>query len=91
MYVDKLIQGRKALGEYVAKRWPGERIYWRETIGHIGQATVELFYAKADTEEQYKEYYWMYMDAPSETPKAFYNISDRRHEIYEGIRAGKIA
>lgn len=90
MYTDKLIQGERALNEFLAKFRPGLKIAWCETIGHIADVTIEMFYERSPQDEYYKQWFWLYMDCEPGRKGAFYNISDRRHEIYESIRAGRI-
>lgn len=88
MYTDKLIQGEKALKDFLAKFRPNCDIRWCETIGHCLDVTIEMFYEKSPEDEYYKQYFWLYMDTNNEK-NAFYNITDRRHQIHEDIRAGK--
>ena len=89
-YIDKVIKGEAAFNAFMDKFRPGWRDIQRvENIWHFADLTVERFYEKGPDDEYYKEFFWLVM--PSNNPdKGFTQISDRRHEIYEGIRAGKI-
>lgn len=69
---------------------------WREckkveNIWHFFDVTVERFYEKGPEDEYYKEWFWLVM--PSNDPEKGFTDgqhTERRSEIYEKIRAGKI-
>ena len=90
-YIDKVIQGESRLKEFMTKFRPGCSISWCETIGHCADVKIEMFYEKRPSDEYYKQFYWLTMPSPNDE-KGFTagQYSDRRREIYEGIRAGKI-
>lgn len=90
-YIDRVVQGEKAFRELVKKLRPTYDIEMCENTGRVGDIQFERFYEKRPTDEYYKEFYWLQM--PSNDPdKGFTDgqHSDRRREIYEGIRAGRI-
>lgn len=89
-YIDKVIKGEKAFVAFMDKFDPSWREYERiENIWHFGRCTVERFFEMGPQDEHYKQFFWLYMESPH-PDKGFIHISDRRAEIYEGIRAGRI-
>lgn len=90
-YVDKVIKGETEFKDFITRFRPGLSVIWCENIGHCGEVTVESFYEKGPEDDYYKHFYWLTM--PSNDPdKGFTDgqYSERRHEIHEKIRAGKI-
>lgn len=90
-YIDKVIKGEDAFNKFWAKFRPNERIFWSENIAHCGEVTIESFYEKGPRDEYYKHFYWLTM--PSRDPEKGFTdgqYSERRHQVYEGIRTGKI-
>lgn len=90
-YIDKVIKGEDAFKKFWAKFRPNDPPNWCENIAHNGEVTIESFYEKGPEDEYYKHFYWLIM--PSRDPEKGFTDgqwSDRRREIYEGIRTGKI-
>lgn len=90
-YIDKVIQGEKAFKEFAKKLRPYSDIEMLENTGRFADVHFERFYEKRPTDEYYVEFYWLTM--PSNNPEKGFTdgqYSDRRREIYEGIRTGKI-
>ena len=91
-YIDKVIKGEAAFNAFMDKFRPDWREYRRiENIWHFGDLTVERFYERGPGDEYYAEWFWLVM--PSRDPdKGFTDgqHSERRTEIYEKIRDGKI-
>lgn len=90
-YIDKVIQGERAFKEFAKRIRPNCTIEMCENTGNIFDIHFERFYEKRPTDEYYQEFYWLTM--PSNDPEKGFTdgqYSDRRREIYEGIRTGKI-
>ena len=94
MYIDKIIEGEDAFKKYMAKFRPGESVEWCETIGHCLEVTVELFYERSDKDaaedKPFRCYYWLYMPTYDHNERGFHHVSDRRAELHQMIREGKI-
>lgn len=87
-YIDKIIRGERTFNEFWEKFRPGQKLEWLENFAHCGEITVENIWAYLP-DGSCACFRWMYM--PSRDPsKGFWDITQRRHEIYEGIRTGKI-
>lgn len=90
-YIDRVIQGETAFKQFCRKIRPTYTIEMCENIGNVGDIHFERFYEKRPTDEYYKEFYWLTMPShDSERGFTDGQFSNRRHEIYEGIRAGRI-
>lgn len=90
-YIDKIIKGEKEFKEFWKRFRPDLNVEWCENIGHCGEVTVESFYEKGPEDEYYKHFYWLIM--PSRHPEKGFTDgqwSERRREVYEGIRTGSI-
>lgn len=91
-YVDKIIKGEGAFATFMDKFDPSWRECERiENIWHFHKCRVERFYEKGPGDENYKEFFWLTMTS-NHPDKGFTDgqFSERRSEIYEGIRTGKI-
>lgn len=91
-YIDKVIKGEAAFSAFMDKFDPGWREYQKiENIWTFSKCRVERFYEKGPGDEYYKEFFWLTMPSPN-PEKGFTDgqFSERRSEIYEGIRAGRI-
>ena len=91
-YIDKIIEGEQNFKEFWSQFRKGEKIEWCSEFGYCGEVKIELFYERSDKEElegkPFREFYWLTM--PSIGTKGFFHFSDRRKEIHEMIRKGKI-
>ena len=91
-YIDKVIKGEKNFKDFMSKFRPNCRVEWCETIGHCMDVQIEMFYEKGPEDEYYRQFFWLTMPSPNDE-RGFTDgqYSDRRREIYEGIRLGKIS
>lgn len=91
-YIDKVIKGEDAFAAFMDRFRPGWREVPRcENTWQIFDIHVERFYERGPQDDHYKEFFWLVM--PSSTDKGFTDgqYSNRRDEVYEGIRTGHIA
>lgn len=90
-YIDKVIKGEKNFKEFMSKFRPNCEVRWMETIGHCNDVTIEMFYEKGPEDDYYGQFYWLTM--PSYDEKGFTDgqFSERRHQVHEGIRTGRIS
>lgn len=84
-YISAIIRGEQTLNRYCLKRW-GESPQFSETIAHIGDdVTIEKAYLKSPADENYMDYYILYMPHPKGTTA---DISLLRKRAYESIETG---
>lgn len=95
MLIYKVIKGEKAAVELLKrmKVLQNDWISWCESFAHIGDITLERIYEKAPEDDGYKEYIILYKTTDREPTSGLYgyNMSDIRHEVYEGIRTGRFS
>ena len=80
-----IIKGEAALNKYCEKRW-GSKPRFCETIGHVANVTVELYYWHAPDDDGYCAYYLLYMEHERGT---FTSVSALRDEAREAVETGK--
>lgn len=90
-YIDKVIQGESNFKAFIKKIRPTYTIEMCENTGHVGDIHFERFYEKRPQDEYYKEFYWLTMASNSDKGFTDGQYSDRRRQIYEGIRTGAIS
>jgi hypothetical protein len=80
------VEGEANLGNFCRRRFPGEQLHWVESIGHIGEAVVEMVYKQHG--DGFHKMFLLYMEIdkgeifPSE-------LNQIRRMSYEQIRADK--
>ena len=91
-YQEKIIAGYEKTKNFLAKFRPGTKWEMCECIGHCGDVTVELLCC-VPPQGWPTCYYWLRLPASegAKWARSIYDINERRHEIYEGIRLGEIA
>lgn len=89
-YIDKVIKGEGPFNAFMHKFRPGwDKLPRYENCWTLWDVHVERFYEKGPNDDNYNVYFWLIM--PSNDPdKGFCDWSQRRLEIYEGIRSGRI-
>lgn len=88
MYTEKIIKGYEEFKDFMKKFRPGLTGNWLGVFGYYGEVRVEVLSA-LDKDGKPGMYYWLTM--PSKNRQGFDGEpGDRRKEIYEGIRTGKI-
>lgn len=85
MYITAIIRTEAMLNRYCNKRWAQEPTFC-ETIGHIGEATIEKAYLQSPTDERYTDYYLLYMESPKGNTA---NLELLRSNFYDLVRTGK--
>lgn len=92
-YIDKIIEGEQNFKEFWAKFRNGEKLIWCSEFAYCGEVKIELFFERSDKEEAehkpFRVFYWLTMPSKDDT-KGFLHFSDRRMEIHDMIRKGKI-
>lgn len=92
-YIDKIIEGEQNFNEFWAKFRKGKKIEWCSEFGYCGEVKIELFFERSDKEQAenkpFRAFYWLTMPS-KDNRKGFFHYSDRRMEIREMIRKGKI-
>ena len=91
-YIDKVIKGEQNFAAFMDRFEPDWRSCERiENIWRFNKCRVERFYEKGPQDEYYKEWFWLTMES-NHPDKGFTDgqFSERRSEIYEGIRTGRI-
>ena len=89
-FIDKIIKGEDAFLAYMAKFRPGIHIDRLENIYHAGDVTIEHI-SEIPPGGYPQDYYWLRMES-RDPGKGYFDgqLNNRRHEIYEGIRTGRI-
>lgn len=87
MLTSAIIRTEAALNRYCLKRW-GQLPTFCETIAHIENTTIELCYLKSPSDDDYKAYYLLYMEAAT-AKEATGDLTTIREKFYENVRTGK--